>query len=49
MDRRALFFLGAAIACLALIRAAPSEYSWLPATMAIAYAVMAGASYLDSR
>ena len=49
MDRRALFFLGAAVTCLLLIRAAPAEFSWLPMVMAIVYALMAGASYLDAR
>ncbi|HLG01163.1 MAG TPA: hypothetical protein VI916_11875 [Acidimicrobiia bacterium] len=49
MDRRALFFLIASAICISLIKAAPAEFSWIPTAMAITYAVMAGASYLDSR
>ena len=47
MDRRAVFFAGAAVACGALTPAADSDLRWVPATMAITYAVLALASLAD--
>jgi hypothetical protein len=47
MDRRALFFAGAAVVCGALTPAADSDLGWVPTTMAIAYAVLALASLAD--
>ena len=49
MDRRALFFLGAAVVCAMLIPATPSEYRWFAVLFAIVYAVLALASWLDNR
>ena len=47
MDRRALFFAGAAILCAALIPVTDSDLRWVPTWMAIAYAVLAILSFLD--
>ena len=41
MDRRALFFLGAAVVCAALIAATPEDLRWVPTAMSIAYVVLA--------
>lgn len=49
MDRRAIFFLAAAVVSAALIRATPEDFAWVPTALCIVYALMAGASYLDSR
>jgi hypothetical protein len=49
MDKRAVFFLGAAIVCALLIPATPSEYRWFTAGLAVLYAVLALASWLDNQ
>ena len=49
MDRRAAFFLGAAVVCAALIPVTDSDLQWVPTWMAVAYAVLAILSYLDYR
>ena len=49
MDRRALFFLGAAGICAALIAETDAEVRSVPTVLAIVYAVLALASYLDWR
>ena len=48
MDKRALFFLGAAVVCAVLIPATPSEYRWFAAGLAVLYTVL-GALWLDNR
>lgn len=49
MDRRALFFLGAAVVCLALTPLTPSEFRWFALTLAGVYLVLAAGSALDNR
>ena len=49
MDRRALFFLAAGFLAALLIPATPSDLRWVPEVVAVAYLVLAGASYLDWR
>ena len=49
MDRRAVFFIGAAITCALLIPITDNEYRWVPIATAIVYVVLAVASYLDAR
>lgn len=49
MDRRALFFLGAAALCAALIAETDSALRWVPTALALTYVVLALASYLDWR
>ena len=49
MDKRALFFLGAAVVCAVLTPATPGEYRWFAAGLAVLYAVLAFASWLDHR
>jgi hypothetical protein len=49
MDRRALFFVGAAIVCVLLIAPTDAHLRWVPTSMSIAYAVLAAWSYLDFR
>ena len=49
MDRRALFFVGAAALCAALAPATQHDIRWIPAAMALAYAVLAVLSFLDYR
>lgn len=49
MDRRALFFLGAAVVCAALIAETEAELRNVPIGLSIAYLVLALASYLDWR
>jgi hypothetical protein len=49
MDRRALFFLGAAMVCAVLVPATPSKYRWFAIVLAVVYALLALASWLDNR
>ena len=49
MDRRAIFFLGAAVVCAVLIPATESELRWVPIAMSIAYTILAVLSLLDAR
>ena len=49
MDRRAIFFLGAAAVCAALIGETDAELRWVPTVLAMLYVVLALASYLDWR
>jgi Sec-independent protein secretion pathway component TatC len=49
MDKRALFFLGAAVLCAVLTPATPGEHRWFAAGLAVLYAVLAVASWLDNR
>ena len=48
MDRRAAFFLGAALACLLLVPVSDG-YAWVSATVGAVYAVLALGSWLDAR
>ena len=49
MDRRAIFFLGAAFVCAILIPVTEQEQRWVPAGLAILYLVLAVASWADKR
>lgn len=49
VDRRALFFLGAAAVCAALTPVADREHRWVAIVTAIAYVVLAALSALDHR
>ena len=49
MDRRAIFFLGAAALCAALIAEIEAELRWVPTSVAVIYVVLAALSYLDWR
>jgi hypothetical protein len=48
MDRRALFFIGAAVVCAAVAPATESDLRWIPIVMAGAYAILALLSLLDA-
>jgi hypothetical protein len=48
-DRRALFFIGAAIVCVVLVPLADPEHRWVAWTTAGAYVVLAVLSALDHR
>jgi hypothetical protein len=47
MDRRALFFLAAAVVCAVLIPATESEQRWVPIALSVVYALLAVASWAD--
>ena len=47
MDRRAVFFLCSAVVCLLMSGVTPASLQWVGQVMAIAYAVLAAASWLD--
>ena len=47
MDRRAIFFLCSALLCALLAGVTPPDLRWVGNVMAISYAVLAGASWLD--
>jgi hypothetical protein len=49
MDRRALFFLGAAAVCAALIAETDAEVRWVPTALTGVYVLLALVSYLDWR
>lgn len=48
MDRRALFFLGAAALCALMIPLADASQRWVPIVVAIVYVLLALASALDT-
>lgn len=47
MDRRAIFFLVAALVCGLLSIPTDAELRWVPETMTITYTILAGLSLLD--
>jgi Ca2+/Na+ antiporter len=49
MDRRALFFLFAAVVCGMLAPVTDREYRWVPLGLVVLYALLALASFADSR
>ena len=49
MDRRAIFFLGAAFVVALLIPVTDGEHRWVPIGLAVVYVVLAAASWLDHR
>ena len=48
MDRRAGFFLGAAVVCFLLVPVADG-YAWVAATVGAVYVLLAVGSWLDAR
>ena len=48
MDNRAVFFFGAAVACLLIVPVADG-YAWVAATVAAVYVVLGLGSWLDAR
>jgi len=48
MDRRAAVFLVFAVVCAALVPLTDDSYRWVPIVTAIAYVVLAIASFLDA-
>ena len=49
MDRRAVFFLGAAIVCAVLIPITETEQRWVPISLSIVYTLLSLASWADAR
>ena len=49
MDRRAVFFLVAAIVCVVLIPLTGADERWVPITLSIVYTVLSVASWADTR
>jgi hypothetical protein len=49
VDRRAIFFLGAAAISAVLIPEIDAELRWVPTLLAAIYVALAAASYLDWR
>jgi len=49
VDRRAIFFLGAAVMAAVLIPATDHELRWVPVWVAVIYVVLAAVSWLDWR
>ena len=49
MDRRAIFFVGAGVACAVLTPLTPSDIRWFPMVVALVYFLLAAASALDNR
>ena len=45
MDRRALFFLGAAVVAAVLIPVTEPDYRWVPIGLTVVYALLALASF----
>jgi hypothetical protein len=48
MDRRAIFFLGAAVVCAVLIPLTGSEERWVPIALAVVYFLLSVASWADT-
>ena len=49
MDRRAVFFVVAAVACALLIPITDDAFRWVPIATSIVYLLLALASFLDAR
>ena len=49
MDRRAIFFLGAAIACIALVPLTPSNLRYVGVWLCLVYTFLAALSFFDDR
>ena len=48
-DRRAVFFVGAAIVCAVLIPVTEPKERWVPIALSIVYALLALGSWVDAR
>ena len=49
IDRRSLFFAGAALVALALVTPSDPALRWVPIVVSVTYAVLAVLSFLDWR
>jgi hypothetical protein len=49
MDRRAVFFLGAAVVCALLVPVTEQQQRWVPGALAVVYALLSIASWADRR
>jgi Ca2+/Na+ antiporter len=49
VDRRAVFFLCAAVVCALTLLVTPDEYRWVGYMLIVTYVVLAVASYADLR
>ena len=49
MDRRALFFLAAAVICAILIPVTEPAQRWVPVALSIVYVLLAVGSWADAR
>ena len=49
MDRRAIFFAGAAVVCAILVPVTEKQQRWVPAVLVIVYLGLAVASWADKR
>jgi hypothetical protein len=49
MDRRALFFLGAAVVSFVLVPVTEPAQRWVPVALAVVYLLLSVASWLDRR
>ena len=49
MDRRVLFFVAAAAACVLLVPLAPTQFRWVCWSVAVVYLLLAAGSGLDTR
>jgi hypothetical protein len=49
MDRRAIFFLGAAVVCAVLIPVTDGQHRWVPIALSVVYTLLALASWADAR
>ena len=49
MDRRAVFFAGAALVCALLIPVTESDYRWVPVALTVVYLLLALGSWADRR
>jgi hypothetical protein len=49
MDRRAVFFLAAAIVCAVLIPVTEPEFRWVPISLTIVYTLFSLASWAETR
>ena len=49
VDRRAVFCLLAAAACLLMVPLTPEAYRWVGVTLTVAYLLLAAGSYFDFR
>ena len=49
MDRRAMFFVGAAVLCALLIPVTPEQFHYVPVVLIVLLLVLAVLSFLDDR
>lgn len=49
IDRRSLFFIGAALVCVALVPLSEPDLRWVPIAVSVTYVMLAVLSFLDWR